>query len=360
MLHENGALALVPQDVVIIGELAFFDDDERGVDAVLLQRIDADFAAIIRAHVDTQARLEPQAGAGDCGIRAVADARDEHIEFKGDFVAEAERNKAVLMIEVAGGARILDADEIVDHRIPNRQNIHAQNSSTENLAFSPVYCSISRMVAVQLEVKPRGAEETAETLRSSGRIPAVFYGPKQEATPISIDGRKLESVWRDAGETTLISLTGAGDNQDTLIHDVQVHPITGKIMHADFYVIEKGKKVEVNVPLEFVGEAPAEKQGLVLSKVIHELPIEVSPAELPHTLDVDLTKLENVGDHILAKDIALPKSAELKIGADEIIVSVSEPAKEEEAPAAPAAEGEAEAAPAPEGEAAPAEEAKAE
>ncbi len=206
------------------------------------------------------------------------------------------------------------------------------------------------MVAVVLQVKPREAE-SAESLRASGRVPAVFYGPKQEATPVSIDARKLKSIWRDAGETTLITLSGAGDDHDTLIHDVQTHPITGEILHADFYVIEKGKKVEVNVPLEFTGEAPAEKAGLVLSKVIHELAIEVAPAELPHTLEVDLSKLVNVGDHILAKDIVLPKSAELKIDADEVIVTVSEPQKEEVAPAPAAAEGEA--APAEGAEAAP-------
>lgn len=212
------------------------------------------------------------------------------------------------------------------------------------------------MVAVTLEVTPRQSSETADALRTAGRVPAVFYGPKQEATPISIDARRLEIVWRDAGETTLITLSGAGDNHDTLIHDVQTHPLTGQILHADFYVIEKGKKVAVNVPLEFVGEAPAEKQGLILSKAIHELAIEVSPAELPHSLEVDLSKLANVGDHILARDIALPKSAELKIEADEIVVSVSEPHKEEEAPA-PAAEDAAEEAPAAE---APAEGEKAE
>ncbi len=205
-------------------------------------------------------------------------------------------------------------------------------------------------MTVTIEAKPRDSQESAESLRASGRIPAVFYGPKQEATPISIDARKLESVWRSAGETTLITITGVGENQDTLIHDVQTHPVTGTLIHADFYVIEKGKKVEVNVPLEFIGESPAEKAGLVLSKVVHELAIEVSPQELPHTLDVDLSKLVNVGDHILAKDIVLPKSAELKIDADEIIVSVSEPQKEEEptpaAETAPEAGAEGEAAPA--------------
>lgn len=194
------------------------------------------------------------------------------------------------------------------------------------------------MTAVTLEVKPRAEGDTPDSLRSQGLVPAVFYGPKQEATSIAVEAGKLEVIWRDAGETTLITLKGAGEAHDTLIHDIQVHPLTGKILHADFYVIEKGKKVEVNVPLAFVGEAPAEKQGHVLSKALHEITIEVAPQELPHSLEVDISTMVNVGDHILAGQIVLPKSAELKNDADEIVVSVTEMHKEEEpAPAADAA-----------------------
>lgn len=213
-------------------------------------------------------------------------------------------------------------------------------------------------MSVTLEVKPRGADESAETLRAAGRVPAVFYGPKEASTPISIDASKLEVLWRDAGETTLITLAGAGESKDTLIRDIQTHPLTGKILHADFYVIEKGKKVEVNVPLEFVGEAPAEKQGHIISKALHEITIEVAPAEIPHNLEIDISKLVNVGDHILVSDVTLPSSAELKTGPEEIIVSVTE-FKEE---TAPVVEGEAaqDAAPAEAEEAAPAEETKAE
>ncbi len=213
-------------------------------------------------------------------------------------------------------------------------------------------------MAITLEVQPRNDAETTDMVRGAGRIPAVFYGPKEPSTAISIDAAKLEVLWRDAGETTLITLSGAGENKDTLIRDVQVHPLTGRILHADFYVIEKGKKVEINVPLEFVGEAPAEKAGHIINKAIHEIAIEVAPAELPHSLEIDLAKLVNVGDHILAGDIVLPPSAELKIGAEEIVVSVTAFVEEKEETPAPAAEGEA---PAAEGEAeAPAEEAKAE
>ncbi len=95
-----------------------------------------------------------------------------------------------------------------------------------------------------LEVKPRG-KESAEILREGGSIPAVFYGPKEESTAIAIDARKLEHVWKEAGETTIVTLKGLGEDKDTLIHDAQFHPVTGKLPHADFYVLEKGKKIKV-------------------------------------------------------------------------------------------------------------------
>jgi len=191
-----------------------------------------------------------------------------------------------------------------------------------------------------LEIKPRDPKESTEILRKRGAVPAVFYGPKEEATAIAVDARKLEQIWKSAGETTIITLQGAGEAKDTLIHDVQFHPVTGNLLHADFYVIEKGKKVTLNIPLEFVGAAPAEKTGHVVVKALHEVEIEVAPAELPHQFEIDLSVLVNVGDHITAGDIKLPPSAELKTGAEEIIVSVTEFKEEKiEEPVVEAAEG---------------------
>ena len=177
---------------------------------------------------------------------------------------------------------------------------------------------------LSLAVQARDKKESTEALRKKGVVPAVFYGPKEESTAVSIDAMKLERIWKEAGETTLVKLTGAGDEKDTLIHDVQFHPVTGTILHADFYVLEKGKKVTIKIPLEFVGVAPAEKLGHIVVKALHEVEIEVAPAELPHHLDVDMSTLENVGDHITAKEIKLPPSAELKTSLDEIVVSIIE------------------------------------
>ena len=181
-----------------------------------------------------------------------------------------------------------------------------------------------------LDVKPRTAKESAETLREKGVAPAVLYGPKEDATPIAIDLRKLEHVWKHAGQTSVVTLKGVGDDKDTLIHDVQFHPVTGRLLHADFYVLEKGKKIKIKVPLEFEGTAPAEKAGHIVVKAMHEIEIEVAPAELPHHLSVNLAVLSNVSDHITASQIALPGSASLITHAEEIVASVTEFVEEKE------------------------------
>lgn len=207
---------------------------------------------------------------------------------------------------------------------------------------------------VKLDITPRDATRSLEDIRAEGGVPAVYYGPKESATPIAIDGRKLASVWKEAGETTIITLTGAGEDKDTLIKDVQTHPVTGAVLHADFYVLEKGKKIEIAIPLEFEGQAPAEKAGHIISKALHEIEIEVAPAELPQHLVVDVTTLANVGDHITAAQVKLPPSATLITDPEEIVASVTEHVDEKEAPAAPA-EGEAPAEGAAAAEATPAE-----
>ena len=192
-------------------------------------------------------------------------------------------------------------------------------------------------MALALDIQSRDAKESTDTLRQRGVVPAVFYGPKQAATPISIDAKALERIWKEAGETTIITLSGVGESKDSLIHDMQFHPVTGALVHADFYVLEKGKKVKIEVPLEFVGNAPAEKQGHIITKVMHKVEIEVAPAELPHKLEVDLAVLQGVGDHITVSDIKLPPSASLITHGEEIVASVIE-FKEESAEIAPAPE----------------------
>ncbi len=128
---------------------------------------------------------------------------------------------------------------------------------------------------------------------------------------------------------------GNGEEHEALIHDVDLHPVTGIPRHADFYVIEKGKKLQVNVQLEFTGVASAVKdlEG-TLVKVLHELEIEAMPKDLPREVLVDISQLATLESQILAKDIPLPAGVTLITGADEVVAAISVKQEEKEEPVA--------------------------
>ncbi len=161
-----------------------------------------------------------------------------------------------------------------------------------------------------LEYKSRQKADKLPRLQRDGFIPAVFYGPKEETTSIAINQIEFKKVWKEAGESSVVVLKGTNGEHDTLIQVVDVHPVTGIPRHADFYVMEKGKKVQVGVPLEFEGTSPAVKDlGGLLVKVLHELEIEAMPKDLPHELKVDISALAALDSQILAQDIKLPSGS---------------------------------------------------
>lgn len=186
---------------------------------------------------------------------------------------------------------------------------------------------------ITLEAKKREGNNN-EKLRSEGLIPAVFYGKKEKSTPISVNMNQFLKVWKEAGESSVITLEGEMGNKDALIKDVDIDPVNGNPRHADFYVFEKGHKVEVNVPLEFIGVAPAVKElGGTLVKVLHEISIEAEPKDLPHEIEVDISSLLNFESQILAKDIKLPQGVVLIERAEEVVALVEEMKEEtDEAP----------------------------
>jgi len=175
-----------------------------------------------------------------------------------------------------------------------------------------------------------------ENLREAGILPAVFYGHKKESTPIQIKKSEFIKAWKEAGESTVLKIILPEGEVEALIHDVDVDPVTGSPRHADFYVFEKGHKVEIAVPIEFVGTSPAVKEkSAVLMKILYEVKVQAEPANLPHQIDVDISSLIEFGDNIAAKDIVMPKGVELMENPEEIVATVSEAKEEVEEVVAP-------------------------
>ena len=184
-------------------------------------------------------------------------------------------------------------------------------------------------MAISLQYEKRDPKVSPNTLRNAGKIPAVFYGKKQESTPITLSTRDFEKVWKKAGENTIVNLQNQTDEVQALIHDVDKHPVTGEPRHADFYVFEKGQKLKVKIPIEFVGVSPAVKDlGAVLVKVMYDLEIEAEPKNLPQKIEVDISPLAAFGNAITAKEVKLPEGVTLVASPEETVASVYEPKEE--------------------------------
>lgn len=144
--------------------------------------------------------------------------------------------------------------------------------------------------------------------------------------------KEFERVLHEAGETSLVMLKlENGKNYNVLIHDVAKDPLTLKPIHADFYAVRMDKPIEAKVPLEFAGESPAVKnEGGILVKVLHELEVKALPKDLPHQINVDISRLEKFEDKILVKDLVLPSGVMAYIPAEEVVVLVEPPRSEAE------------------------------
>lgn len=190
---------------------------------------------------------------------------------------------------------------------------------------------------MELTVTRRDSKTSPNTLRRGGSLPGVMYGRSEESTPIVVDRKTFEKAYKAAGESSVITIKGLGENKDALIHEVQHDAVTGEPLHVDFYAIQKGQTVTVSVPFEFEGVAPAVKDlGGILTKVMHELEIECEPKDLPQHIVVDVSKLATLEDQIKVSDLKLPASAKLSIDPDEVVAMISVAQEEPEEPAAPA------------------------
>lgn len=187
------------------------------------------------------------------------------------------------------------------------------------------------MQEIILNAAFRDNKDNVEDLRASGLVPAVVYGKKQETKSIVINSKDFKKALAEAGESSVVILKTPSGDINTLIHDYTLDPVKSHPTHADFLAIDMNKEVEVALPIEFIGEAPAVKQGLgVLSKSMNEIEISALPKNLPHNIQIDLSVLTELGSQIHVSDITLPKGATMISEGDEVIAVITAIKEEKE------------------------------
>lgn len=185
-------------------------------------------------------------------------------------------------------------------------------------------------MTVSLDVINRDGAASLDRVK---QVFGVVYGPKQEAVSVAVDRAVFERLYKDAGESTIISLQGIGEPLDVLIHDVDFDPVKSMIRHVDFYAIERGKEITVDVPLTYVGHAPAEEKEGVLNKVLHEIEVTCRPSKLPHSIEVDVSGLEEIDAQIKVADLVIPDGVTVENAPEDVVAVIVAVEEEPEEPA---------------------------
>ena len=188
--------------------------------------------------------------------------------------------------------------------------------------------AVNALVAETREATGKGV---ARKLRADGRIPAVVYGREAETKAISIDPSALNRLLQrsGAGMNTLIELSVDDTPRTVLVKELQRDPVRGRPLHADFYLIELDKTVEVSVPINLVGRAPGVEEGGILDHPLREIELECLPQAIPEGIDVDVSALD-VGDSIHVRDLTLPQGVSVQTDENQAVASVVAPAVVEE------------------------------
>jgi large subunit ribosomal protein L25 len=207
-------------------------------------------------------------------------------------------------------------------------------------------------VEIRIEPRESGKAQKAKRLRRDGKLPGVFYGPKTDPVPLELNKSEFLSRVADLEGSHLIRIKSGSPllaNKVALVKEMQFHPITGEIIHADFYEVDLAAKINVKVPLHFVGKAAGVVRGGILQPVVREVEVECLPMDIPEYFEVDVSPLD-IGHSLHVADLKMPEEVVSTHETNLTLVTVVPPTVEE-VPAAEAAplaaiEGE-EAAPAP-------------
>lgn len=187
-------------------------------------------------------------------------------------------------------------------------------------------------MAVKLKAIQRNDLRTSATkqLREDGFIPSIVYAKGKDAKTVSVNYLELLKTVRDEGRNAVITLEiEDGEAVDVMLHEHQVHPVKGDVIHADFYEIDLASEMDVLVTLNLVGEPKGAKEGGILQQPFYELDVRAKPRDIPEEIVVDVSELE-IGDSISISDLPASDKYEFLDDADAAVAVVLPPEAEEE------------------------------
>ena len=198
---------------------------------------------------------------------------------------------------------------------------------------------------IQVETREVGSKRQARRMRREGKIPGVLYGPKTSPVPLELNKKEFSSRVAGLEGSHLVRLkspSSALAEKVALVKEMQYHPITGEVIHTDLYEVDLTARIQVRVPLHFVGKAAGVVRGGILQPIVREIEVECLPLDIPEFFNVEVSALD-IGDSIHIEELSMPEGVTVVSESNLALVAVVPPTVEE-APTPTAAPAEAPAA----------------
>lgn len=184
---------------------------------------------------------------------------------------------------------------------------------------------------IEAAIRTTTGKGAARAARCEGNVPGVFYGPGEKAVSVLLKAKQFQTRVSAVRGQHLLRLKSSDPNladKVVLVKEVQIHPVTHAVLHADFYSVDLTKRTKVRVPLDFVGKAEGVILGGVMQPIEREVEIVCLPMDIPNSIPVDVTHM-NVGDTLHLSDIPMPPGVEAAFEIDSPVVVITAPTVEE-------------------------------
>jgi len=184
---------------------------------------------------------------------------------------------------------------------------------------------------IQVDAREVTNKRTARRLRRAGKIPGVLYGPKTQALPLEFNKKEFSSRVAGLEGSHLVRLKSGSPglaDKVALVKEMQFHPISGDVIHADLYEVDLTAKIQVHVPLHFIGKAMGVVRGGILQPVVREIEVECLPLDIPEFFNVDVSALD-IGDAVHIEDLSIPEGVAAIYESNFALVSVVLPTVKE-------------------------------
>ncbi|MDX1681235.1 MAG: 50S ribosomal protein L25 [Akkermansiaceae bacterium] len=208
---------------------------------------------------------------------------------------------------------------------------------------------MAKTTTIQAETRARSGSGVLKQLRREGLLPSVIYGKDFENINLKINAKTFRDILaHSSSDSIVVNLEIDGkESQLAFLKDVQYDAISGQALHADFRAIDAKTSITASIPVILLGTAPGIKSGGVVDQQVHSMEVTCLPADLPETIDIDISELE-LNDSIHVGEVKLPEGVKTTLLDDTVVVTIGLPAiapveePEEEAVAVEGEEGAAE------------------